>query len=131
MADPQSNSDAADADSPTEIPARGWKRILVDTWKDASEDNLSLIGAGVAFYAFLALVPLLTAFVLSYGLVAEPASVVRHMHTLTSALPANAASIIGDQLKSMTETSGTRTGFALLVALAVAVCGASRAPERS
>jgi len=105
---------------------RGWKAILVATWKNAGEDNLSLISAGVAFYAFLAFVPLLSAFVLSYGLFAEPASVVRHMQTLTSVMPHNAAAIIGDQLQSMTETSDARTGFALLVAIGIALYGASK-----
>lgn len=123
MAEPDQTSAV---DGPEDIPARGWKRILIDTWKDAGEDNLSLISAGVAFYAFLAFVPLLTAFVLSYGLIAEPSSVVRHMQTLTSVMPQNAAEIIGDQLLHMTETSGAKTGFALFLAIGVAIYGASK-----
>ena len=126
MNDPASPAPERGADSPAEIPPRGWKNILFATWKDAGEDNLTLIAAGVAFYSFLAFVPLLTAFVLSYGLFAEPASVVRHMTTLTSIMPQNAAEIIGDQLQSMTETSGTETGFALMLAIAIALYGASK-----
>lgn len=126
VADPLPSPKVAAADSPADIPPRDWKRILVASWKDGGEDNLGLISAGVAFYAFLAFVPLLSAFVLSYGLIAEPASVVRHMQTLTSVMPQNAAAIIGDQLTSMTESSGTKTGFALLVAIAIAVWGASK-----
>lgn len=114
------------ADGPEDIGPRGWKRILIAAWKDASADNLSLIAAGVAFYAFLAFVPLLTAFVLSYGLVAEPASVVRHMDMLTGVMPADAAAIIGEQLQSMTETGGAETGFALLLAVGIALYGASK-----
>ena len=113
-------------DGPEDISPQGWKRILIDTWKDAGEDNLSLVSAGVAFYAFLAFVPLLTAFVLSYGLVAEPSSVVSHMQTLTSIMPSETAGLIGDQLKNMTETSGAKTGFALVIALAIALYGASK-----
>ena len=108
------------------IPARHWRRILVHTWQDGGRDNLSLVAAGVAFYAFLAFVPLLTALVLSYGLVAEPASVVRHMHELTTVMPMSAAAIVGDQLEAMTRANGTKTGFALLLALGVAVYGASK-----
>ena len=114
------------ADGPEDVTPRGWKRILVATWKDAAADNLTLIASGVAFYAFLAFVPLLTAFVLSYGLVAEPASVVRHMDMLTGVMPSDAAAIVGDQLQSMTETSGADTGFALLVAIGIALYGASK-----
>ncbi len=117
---------AGPADSPSDISAHGWKAVLRKTWADAGKDNISLAAAGVAFYAFAALVPLLTAFVLSYGLVAEPASVVSHMETLTSVMPQQSAEIIGDQLKSMTEGAGTETGFALLVALIIALYGASK-----
>jgi membrane protein len=87
---------------------------------------LTLVAAGVAFYAFLAFVPLLTAFVLSYGLIAKPASVVSHMQALTGVLPQNAASIIGDQLKSMTETGGGQKGFGLLLAILIALYGATK-----
>lgn len=116
----------AAADGPEEIPPRRWKRVVVATWKDAGDDNLTLIAAGVAFYAFLAFVPLLTAFVLSYGLVAEPASVVRHMGLLTEVMPQDAARIVGDQLQSMTEGAGAQTGFALAAAIGLAVYGASK-----
>lgn len=126
MADPSPPTANRPIDGPEDISPRGWKAILLATWKDAGEDNLTLIAAGVAFYAFLAFVPLLTAFVLSYGLIADPASVVGHMRTLTSMMPHNAASIIGDQLKAMTETSDARTGFALVVAIGIALYGASK-----
>ena len=47
------------ADSPFKIPPRGWKQVALRTWRQSSEDNVGLVAAGVAFYAFLALVPLL------------------------------------------------------------------------
>ena len=118
--------EAAPASKPTEIAPRGWKEVLKATWKEAGKDNISLVAAGVAFYAFTALVPLLTAFVLTYGLVAEPSSVVGHTQMLTSAMPKESAGIIGEQLKSMSESAGTKTGFALLLALAIALYGASK-----
>ena len=46
------------AETPAEIPAPGWKEIAFRTWKEASKDNVSLVAAGVAFYGFLAMVPL-------------------------------------------------------------------------
>jgi membrane protein len=108
-------------------PLKQWRNVAIDTWNDASADNLSLVAAGVAFYTFLALVPLLTALMLSYGLFADPATVVDHMRALTSLLPGDAGEIIADQLRGMTEGSGAKTGFALLLALGLAVYGASKA----
>ena len=116
----------AEDETPAQLPPRAWKDVLGATWKEASDDNVSLVAAGVAFYSFLAFVPLLTAFVLTYGLVAEPASVVEHMRGLTSVMPQNAAEIIGDQLKSMTETGGGEKGLGLVAAIAIAFYGATK-----
>jgi len=114
------------AATPAEISGQGWKQVLVRTWKEASRDNLNLIAAGVAFYAFLAFVPLLGALVLTYGLVADPASVVQHFHALTQVMPPDVARIIGEQMQSMVDTATGQKGFALLLALLVAIYGAMR-----
>jgi membrane protein len=114
------------AATPAEISGQGWKQVLVRTWKEASRDNLNLIAAGVAFYAFLAFVPLLGILVLTYGLVADPASVVKHFHALTRVMPPEVARIVGEQMQSMVETATGQKGFALLLALLIAVYGAMR-----
>jgi membrane protein len=117
---------AASADDPTDIPARGWKEIALRAWKEGTADNISMLAAGVAFYAFLAFVPLLAAMVLTYGMVAEPSSVVEHMQALTRLMPAEAAGIVGEQLQSIVQTAGTKKGFGLLVAIAISLYGATK-----
>jgi membrane protein len=114
------------AATPSDIPAPGWWEIAKRTWKESSRDNLNLVAAGVAFYAFLAFVPLLAALVLTYGLVAEPASVIQHVRQLTTMLPADAARLIGEQLMSMTQTAGSTKGFGLLLAILLSLYGAMR-----
>ena len=116
-----------DAESPFKMPAKGWKEVLLRTWKESSQDNVSVVAAGVAFYGFLALVPLLGAIVLTYGLVADPQTVVRHANELTAVLPAQVAQLIGDQLLNVAQTSGGKKGFGLLLALALALWGARNA----
>ena len=49
------------AETPLEVPPRGWKDILLRTKREVSEDQLSLVAAGVAFYFMLALFPALLA----------------------------------------------------------------------
>lgn len=109
------------------MPLAGWKDILLRTWRESSQDNVGLVAAGVAFYAFLALVPLLGATVLTYGLVASPATVLRNMETLTSVLPADVAKLVGEQLMNVVSTSGGKKGIGLLIALGVALFGARNA----
>ena len=61
----------------------GLKQMVIRTWKESTQDNIGLVAAGVAFYAFLALVPLLGAIVLIYGLFAEPSTVMRNLNITT------------------------------------------------
>jgi membrane protein len=114
------------APSPFAVPTAGWKAVLVRTWKETGDDNVSLLAAGVAFYGFLSMVPLLGAMVLSYGLVAEPATVMGNIKSLTSVMPAEAAKLIGEQLLNVVTTSGDKKGFGLLLALLLALYGAMK-----
>jgi membrane protein len=116
-----------DADSPMKIPAAGWQQVAVRTWKQSSEDNIGLVAAGVAFYAFLAIVPLLGATVLTYGIVADPQTVLANIKSLSSVMPHDAAKLIGDQLMGVVQTSGSKKGLGLLLAIAIALFGARNA----
>lgn len=126
MTTPATHPAGRDAASPLAVPALGWKQILIRTWKEAGADNVDLIAAGVAFYGFLALVPLLGAIVLSYGLIASPESVVANMQSLTAVMPADAAKLIGEQLLNVVKSEGDKKGFGLLIALAIALYGAMK-----
>lgn len=114
------------ASGPTEVSASGWWDILKRTWSEAGEEHLGLIASGIAFNAFLAFVPLLTAVILSYGLVAAPEQVARHIAALAETMPQEAADLIGNQLQGMVETAGSSAGFGLLLSLAIALFGAMR-----
>ena len=112
---------------PVRWPAfKDWRDVIVRTWKEAGDDNVSFLAAAVAFYAFLAFVPLLAATVLVYGLAAEPATVAEHIRKLFGVLPRDAAALIGDQLKGMTESPDSAKGWSLVVAIGLALYGASK-----
>ncbi len=115
-----------DATTPGQIPARGWWQILRRTYAEAGKDNLGLVAAGVAFYGFLALVPLLGALVLTYGLVVDPHDVAKHMQAMTALVPTDAAKLIDDQLKAVVDTAAGKKGLGLLLALALALYGAMK-----
>ena len=106
------------------MPLRAWIAVAKRSWVETSGDNVGLIAAGVAFYGFLALVPLLGATVLVYGIVAQPATVMRDMTQLTSVMPADVAKLIGEQLMTVVKTSDGKKGVGLLLALALALFGA-------
>lgn len=113
-----------DAASPWQMPLGAWKDVLVRTWKETSGDNIGLIAAGVSFYAFLALIPLLGAIVLTYGFLADPETVVRNMSAMTKVMPKDIAQFIGEQLLYVVQTSGSKKGLGVFVALALALFSA-------
>ena len=126
MDEKQTAEQDREADTPTEISASGWWDVSKQTLKESSQDNLGLIASGIAFNAFLAMVPLLTAVVLGYGIVASPAAVADHVAMLTDVMPRQAAEIIGSQLENMVKSAGAATGFGLVIALGIAIYGAMR-----
>jgi len=115
------------ADSPAEMPALGWKEIVLRTFKEGAKDNIALVAAGVAFYAFLAIVPLMGATVLTYGFIARPEAVLKDVQSLTAIAPPDVARTIGDMLLGVVKSSGSKKGLGILAALAVAVWGARNA----
>ncbi|HWJ38498.1 MAG TPA: YihY/virulence factor BrkB family protein [Sphingomicrobium sp.] len=116
-----------EAKTPAQIPAPGWKEIAFRTWSESSKDNISLVAAGVAFYGFLAMVPLLGATVLTYGLVASPDTVLHNVGSLAKTMPHDIAKLIGDQLMNVVKTSGSKKGLGLVAALLLALWGARNA----
>ncbi len=113
--------------APWKIPPRAWWEILKRVYTALSANHLGLLSAGVAYYAFLSIAPLLAAVVLTYGLVGDPQLVGRHMQAIISVVPADAASLIQDQLLGVVNTRKPAIGFGLFLALALAVYGATRA----
>jgi membrane protein len=109
---------------PTEIPARGWIQVAKRGWREAKADQVPLLAAGVAFYAFLAIFPALIAIVSIYGLFADPSTIANQLNSLTAALPDEAAQIITDQVTTLSSRRQT-LGISLLLAVLIALWSAS------
>ena len=120
-ADPHGRS----AEHPTEIPKRGWKDVGARTLAETKADNVSLLSAGVAFYALLALVPALIALVSIYGLVADPTEVEDQVADLLGAAPQEVRDLIETQLQSIVEGSSRGVGLATIGGIAIALWSAS------
>ncbi|MFL6723767.1 MAG: YihY/virulence factor BrkB family protein [Sphingomicrobium sp.] len=113
------------ATSPWQMPLGAWKEVALRTWNQSWLDNIGLIAAGVAFYGFLALVPLLGILVLSYGMFAQPATVVEHVMAMLKILPPDVVELIGQLLINAVDSSKQTSGLGILVALAVALYAGS------
>jgi membrane protein len=122
---PDAHARGLHAESPTEVPARGWKEVLLRVKDEVTKDNMSIVAAGCAFYALLALFPAITAMVSTYGLVADPADVERHMQALAGVVPGDAFAIIRDQTHAVAAGGETALGWGAALALVLALYSAS------
>ena len=107
----------AEAERPSEIPRQGWLQVVRRAWRESKKDNVSMLAAGLAFFAFLALFPTLIAAVLTYGLVADPADVQQQVDSFSGGLPPRAQRIIRDQMISVAAGSDGALGVGLILSL--------------
>jgi membrane protein len=119
------NQRGRQADSPQEIPPKGWMDIAKRTAKEVKQDQVPLLSAGVAFYALLALFPAIIAGVSIYGLVADPETVRDQIAKLTETLSPETATLVGEQLKQVTSGAGGALGVATVVGILTALWSAS------
>jgi membrane protein len=113
-----------DAETPAEIPAKGWNDIAWRVYEGVQNDRVLLVAAGVTFYALLALFPATAALVSLYGLFADPSTINEHLRLVSGFLPDGALEVIGDQVKRIASQKGT-LGFTFIGTLALALWGAN------
>jgi membrane protein len=117
----------AQADSPADVPPRGWWDIIKNTASEVSKDRVLSVAGGVTFYGLLSLFPAITVLVSVYGLFTDPQSITQHIQLLSSFLPESAMSIIGDQIRRITSSDPGQLSLALVFGLAVALWSANAA----
>jgi membrane protein len=113
------------AQTPWQIPWRGWKDILWRTYEQIGEDRLLAVAAGVVFYGLLAVFPAVTALVSLYGLFASPSAISDQLSLLAGILPQGAVEILREQIGRLTAGSGAKLGFGFIFGLAVALWSAN------
>ena len=109
------------ANTPSKIPAKGWKDILLRVYRGISEDRIMLISAGVTFYLLLSIFPGLAALFSIYGLFADPADIAGHLDALANIAPGGAMEVLRDQMTRLASKGGTALGIGFIVGLAVSL----------
>ena len=97
-------------------------------WHETSADQVLLLAAGVAFFAFISIFPALLATGLVYGLATDDPDVVHQQAArFTEALPAGAEELVIGELRRLVGASDETLSIGLVVALVIALWGASTA----
>jgi membrane protein len=106
---------------PHQIPWAGWKRVLHRTLNEIVTDRVSLVAAGCAFYATLALFPTITMVISIYGLVFDPTTVEPQLAALHDLLPPSAFRLIADRVHVLVSKPPSTLTFSLVLSVVIAL----------
>jgi membrane protein len=113
------------ATHPLQVPARGWKDILLRIWKNIGKDRIIVVAAGVTFYSVLALFPAIAALVALYGLFADPATITSHLDSTAGLVPGGAIEVIRDQITRVASQGRTALGLTFIGGLLASLWSAN------
>lgn len=114
-----------EAETPSDVPATGWKDIAWRGYEEIQEDRVMLIAAGVTYYGLLALFPAIAALVSLYSLFADPGSIMQQLSTMQDVVPEGATQVIGDQIKRIQAQGGGTLGAYFFIGLAISLWSAN------
>src|SRR5690606_500610 len=101
------------------------KKDIVEFKESVSTNHLSLLSAGLSYYALFALVPAISAVVLIYAWVSDPHDIAAHMEKIRNLIPSQMFSILKDQFTSLAnKANNTSLGLGALISLAISLWGA-------
>lgn len=117
--EPVAKSLGRHAKSPVEIPWAGWKAVLRRTLIEMLTDRVSLVAAGCAFYATLALFPAMSMLISIYGMLFDPVTVEPQLEVLRGLVPPSAFTLISERVHLLVSRPPGSLGWSLLVSTGV------------
>ncbi|MCP3402004.1 MULTISPECIES: YihY/virulence factor BrkB family protein [unclassified Bradyrhizobium] len=115
------------AASPSEIPAKGWKDILLRVYNNISEHRIMALAAGMTYYSILAIFPAIAALVAVYGLFSDPMTISKHLDQLGGFLPGGALDVAREQMTRVASKGSNTLGVTFLIGLATSLWSANAA----
>ncbi|HJE58360.1 MAG TPA: YihY/virulence factor BrkB family protein [Nocardiopsis listeri] len=103
----------------------GLRALAVRIWKELKESQFSLLAAGMAFRALLALFPALLAVISVFGMLADPDDLADQIRTWLVAFPEDVRELIENQLHTIATADGRTLGFAFAGSVLMALWSAS------
>ena len=101
------------------------KVALIKAMQGTTSQRASLVAAGCAFYATLALFPSITMLISLYGLAFNPDTVQPQLHYLESLMPPDVYLLISERIQSLVAQPAKGLGLSLLISWMISLWSAS------
>ncbi len=115
------------AASPSEIPAKGWKDILLRVYSNVGDHRILALAAGMTYYSLLAIFPALAALVAIYGLFSDTDTIAKHLDEVSGFVPGGAIDVAREQLTRVVSKGNQTLGLTFISGLAVSLWSANAA----
>lgn len=115
------------ATTPSEIPPRGWKDILLRVYANISKHRILALAAGMTYYSILAIFPAIAALVAVYGLFSDPTTITRHLDHMGGFLPGGAIDVAREQLTTVSSKGSQTLGITFAIGLGTSLWSANAA----
>ncbi|WP_447553679.1 YihY/virulence factor BrkB family protein [Vreelandella sp. EE22] len=114
------------AHAPGDIPTPGLVDVGWRVVRAARRNRLTMLAAGVAFYALLALFPTIAAVISLWGLMFDPMEAGQQLFEISRFMPPDAASLIDQQAEQVIENTESGNFMAAMIGLGIAMFIASK-----
>ncbi|MEO9650190.1 MAG: YihY/virulence factor BrkB family protein [Roseobacter sp.] len=101
-----------------------YRKAIVGVFRKLGPNHLSLIAAGVAFFAMLSIFPALAALIALLSLIADPEVVIVQLEEMKELMPADVYDILNVQIVGLVSTSSDTLGWTGLMSVMVALWSA-------
>src|SRR5690606_9069990 len=108
------------------LPAGNLKDLGKGVMSSIKNDHVQIVAAGVGFYFFMSLFPILVAGLSIYGLVLDPADLQEHISVLSNVLPSKAAGIIESIMDPIVSKPDQTLGWGLALSILLSIWSANK-----
>jgi len=115
------------AASPSEIPANGWRDILLRVYSNVGDHRILALAAGMTYYSLLAIFPALAALVAIYGLFSDTGTIAKHLDEVSGFVPGGAIDVAREQFTRVASKGNQTLGLTFIIGLAASLWSANAA----
>lgn len=112
------------AKHPFDVPWAAWRIIIRRTLAQMITDRITMVAAGCAFYATLALFPAISMMLFIYGMAFDPMTVEPQLQILKALLPGPGMALIDARVRQLVSHPPGQLTIGLLISLAITLWSA-------
>ncbi|WP_417884952.1 YihY/virulence factor BrkB family protein [Zunongwangia sp.] len=111
---------------PFELNPKEWFEVIKQVKNEIGADKVSIVSAGVAFYAFLAIFPTIMVIISIYGWTTDAQEVEKQLQELASMMPKQAFQVLQERIQIFLEANNNKFSFGAIFGVLISIWSANK-----